>query len=89
MTVDELRTMVKREPFQPFTVHINDGSRLKVSQPDDIFLHRNLKFDVIIVLPKGRFSIVYVRNISHVSTRGQWPRFSGRRRRNGSGGGEE
>lgn len=85
MTINELKQIKEREPFEPFTIHMNDGSRLRVAQPDDLFLHRNIPYDAIVVLPGGRFSIVYLRNVAHVSTRGHWPKM-GRKRRNGSGG---
>lgn len=85
MTMNELKQIKEREPFQPFTIHMNDGSRLRVSQPDDLFLHRNIPYDGIVVLPGGRFSIIYLRNIAHVTTRGRWPKM-GRKRRNGSSG---
>ena len=89
MTMAELKQIKEREPFEAFTIHMNDGSRLRVAQPDDIFLHRNIPFDAIVVLPKGRFSIIYLRNIAHVTTRGRWPKMGGRKRRNGSSHGDE
>ena len=89
MSIKELQDLASRKPFEPFTIHMNDGSRLKVSQPDDIFLHRNWPVNALIMLPQGRFSIIYIRNVAHVSTRGGWPKMGGRRRRNGSSGGGE
>ena len=89
MTVEDLKRLATRKPFEPFTVHMNDGSRLKVAQPDDIFLHRNWPFNALIMLDRGDWSIIYVRNIAHVATRGKWPKMGGRRRRNGSSGEEQ
>lgn len=86
MTAEELRELAKRQPFEPFTVHMNDGSRLRVTQPDNIFLPRAWKFGAIIALDGGRFGIIALRNVAHVSTRGKWPRVQSRRRRNGSSG---
>jgi hypothetical protein len=89
MTVTELKDLATRRPFEPFTIHMNDGSRLSVKQPDDIFLHRGWKFNALVMLQGGRFSIIYTRNIAHVSTRGNWPKMGGRKRRNDSAGDEE
>jgi hypothetical protein len=83
MTVEELKELAKRQPFEPFTIHMNDGSRLKVSQPDDLFTHRSWKFNALVMLDKGRFSILYSRNIAHVSTRGNWPRPARKRGKSG------
>jgi hypothetical protein len=89
MTVDELRSIVKREPFQPFTIHLNDGSRLRVTQPDNFFAPPSWRTDFIVALDNGRWSWVYIRNVAHVTTRGGWPKMSGRKRRNGSSGGSD
>jgi hypothetical protein len=84
MTVEDLKQFAKRQPFEPFTIHMNDGSRLRVAQPDDIFLHRNWPLNALVILDKGRWSMIYVRNVAHVSSRGRWPKMSSRKRRNGS-----
>ena len=85
MTSDNLRDYVKREPFEPFTIHMNDGSRFRITQPDNLFSPRQWKFTAIIALDNGRWSEIYVRNIAHISTRGKWPKLGGKRRRGGNG----
>jgi hypothetical protein len=85
---DELRKIIDREPFHPFTIHMNDGTRLTVRQPDDIFLHSSWPDEAIVVLGKRNWSFVYLPNIAHVTTRGKWPRVNGRRRRGSSSEGE-
>ena len=89
MTAEELRDFARRQPFEPFTIHMNDGSKLKVSSPDDFFMPRLWKFNAIVALEGGRFSIVYLRNVAHVASRGAWPKTGGRKRKNGSSGDEE
>jgi len=84
MTAEELRTIAERHPFHPFTIQMNDGSRLRVAQPDDLIMHRTWFDEAIVVLGKGRWTFVYLPNIAHVATRGAWPKTTGRRRRNGS-----
>ena len=81
MTTDELRDFAKRQPFEPFTIHMNDGSRLRVTQPDNVFIPPAWKFNAIVALEQGRFSVIYLRNVAHVSSRGNWPRMSGRKRK--------
>ena len=60
MEADELRKIIDRDPFQPFTIHMNDGSKLRVAQPDDVFLHRTWLDEAIVVLGKGNWSFVYL-----------------------------
>jgi hypothetical protein len=81
MKVDDLRELVKRNPFEPFTIHMNDGSQLKVTQPDNFFAPPTWKLNAIVALDSGRFSILYIKNIAHVTTRGDWPKFKSKRRR--------
>jgi hypothetical protein len=88
MTADDLRKVARREPFHAFTIHLNDGSRLKVSQPDNFFLPPSWRFEAIVVFDDGRWTILNLRNIAHVTTRGHWPKL-GKRKRNGSTGGDE
>jgi hypothetical protein len=90
MTAEELRDFARRQPFEPFTIHMNDGSRLKVSAPDNFFMPRAWKFNAIVALERGRFSVIYLRNVAHVSTRSAWPKLrGGRKGKNGSSGEEE
>ena len=88
MTANDLRQLVRREPFHPFTIHLNDESRLKVTQPDNFFLPESWRFEAIVVFDDGRWTFLNLRNIAHVSTRGQWPKLGGRKRKNGSSGEE-
>ena len=89
MTAEELRELAKRHPFEPFTIHMNDGSRLRVAQPDNFLMPPRWKFGAIVAFDDGRFSVIALRNIAHVSTRGSWPGLGKRKRKNGSAGDEE
>jgi len=89
MTAEQLREFSRRQPFEPFTIHMNDGSRLKVTQPDGLIVPSAWKFNAIVVLGQDRFTVLYLRNIAHATSRGAWPKTSGRKRRNGSGGEDE
>jgi hypothetical protein len=48
MTIEQLRTLARAEPFRPFTLHLADGKSLDVPHPD--FLSHS---------PSGRTVIVY------------------------------
>jgi len=84
MTAEDLKSLARRQPFNPFTIHMNDGSRLKVTQPDNFFMPPAWKFGAIIAFDDGRFSVIALRNVAHVATRGSWPQLRGRRKK-GSG----
>jgi hypothetical protein len=88
MEADDLRNLVARQPFHPFTIHMNDGSRLRVAQPDDFIMHRDWVDEAIVVLPKGKWTFIYLPNVAHVSTQGKWPKVNGRHGRRSPGGGE-
>ena len=72
MTAEDLRDFIRRQPFEPFTIHMNDDSRLKVSQPDNLFAPRQWRFTAIVALDNGRWSEIAIKNIAHVTTRGKW-----------------
>jgi hypothetical protein len=38
MTMDDLRSVVHKAPFQPFTIHLADANQLHVPNPDFIAL---------------------------------------------------
>jgi hypothetical protein len=85
MTADQLREFKHTVPFKPFTIHMSDGSRFHVDDPESLVLPRDWATDAIVTMPKGRFKFLYLRNITHVSGEGKWPRMRGRKRKNGSG----
>jgi hypothetical protein len=86
MTAEDLRELKNKTPFTPFTIHMNGGKAMKVEDPEDIVIPRGWRSDAIITYPNGRFSWVYLRNVSHVSGVGRWP--SGSKRRRGEKNGE-
>jgi len=88
MTVEQLRGLIDRHSFQPFTIHLNDGSRLRITQPDGMYLPRAWRWNAIVSLGQDRFTIVYLRNIAHVSSRGPWPKTRGGKRGQNSSGDE-
>ena len=81
MTSDQMREILKRRPFEPFTIHLSDGSSFKVSHPEALFLPPGWSTSAIVGLPKDRFSFIYLKNVTHVSSRGPYPNVIQRRRR--------
>ena len=88
MTAEQLREFKHKTPFKPFNIHMNDGSKLVVDDPENLVLPRGWTTDAIVTKPRGRFSFVYLRNVSHVSSEGGF-RSTRRKRRGGSGGESE
>ena len=73
MTSDKIRELVKREPFSPFSIHMNDGRKLDVNHPDFIAIHPEARNTVIVFLPKGRFEFVYLKNVTSIQSEGEVP----------------
>jgi len=87
MTADQLREFKNRVPFKPFRIHMSDGSAFAIADPESLVLPRDWSTDAIVTMPRGRFSFIYLRNVTHVSRAGPWPNM--RRRRRGRGGNDE
>jgi hypothetical protein len=73
MTSDKIRELVKRKPFSPFRIYMNDGQKLDVNHPDFIAMHPEARTTVIVFLPKGRFEFVYLKNVTSIQTEGEVP----------------
>ncbi len=84
MTADRLREFKNTVPFKPFTIHMNDGSKFKITDPESLVVHKDWTVDAIVLLPRGEFRFLYLKNLSHVSGRGTLPKLGNRKRkRNG------
>ena len=56
MTSDKIRELVKREPFSPFSIHMNDGRKLDVNHPDFIAIHPEARNTVAVDLSGSDFA---------------------------------
>jgi hypothetical protein len=83
MTSDRLRDFKNTVPFKPFTIHMNDGSHFEIDDPESLVVHKDWTVDALILFPRGRFTFLYLKNVSHVSGKGRLPKLGKRRRRNG------
>ncbi len=81
MTIDNLRELKNKHPFEKFTIHMADGKSFAVEDPEDLVIRRDWNIDVLVLRPRGQFSFVYLKNITHISGEGKIPRFRGRRGR--------
>ncbi len=57
MTIDELREHVRREPFQPFVMHLADGRAISVANREFIMYSPNGR-TVASYQPDGRMNII-------------------------------
>ncbi|HXE54576.1 MAG TPA: hypothetical protein VN541_16255 [Tepidisphaeraceae bacterium] len=80
MTTNQLREIAKREPFEPFTIHMADGSKFKVTHPESLFVPPEWSTNAILARADDRFSFIYLRNVTHISSRGKYPNIVKRRR---------
>lgn len=83
MTSQRLRDFKNTVPFKPFTIHMNDGSRFDIKDPETLVVHPDWTVDAIVLFPRGRFKFLYLKNVTHVSGEGTIPKLGNRRRRRG------
>jgi hypothetical protein len=71
MTIDDVRRMLRRQPFEPFAIFLNDGRALEVKNRDFVFLpERGTSFFVV---AGETFDFVYLRNITSMRSTGEMP----------------
>jgi hypothetical protein len=83
MTAENIRVLMKRNPFVPFTIKMNDGQRFAVEYPDFVFLPPGWETTAIVAQPKGVFDFIYIRNITSIESEGDIPNMPTRRRGGG------
>ena len=83
--VELLRQIANRSPFYPFTIYMNNGARFTIREPDGLVLSNASSMNALVPLEGDRFSILYLKNIAHISTRGPWPKVPKRRGRSNPG----
>ena len=86
MTIDNLRELKQKHPFEKFSIHMAEGKSFLVEDPEDLVIRRDWNVDVLVLRPRGQFSFVYLKNITHITSEGKLPRFKGRRGRSSGDG---
>ena len=71
MTIDDVRRMTRRQPFEPFTIHLTDGRALEVKNRDFVFLPE--RGGTFFVIGTDAFDFIYVRNITSMRSKGDLP----------------
>ena len=79
MTAETIRQFLKRQPFQPFRIHMNDGRALEVRHPDFVVLPPGWQHTAIVTFPDERFEFVYIRNVATIDSEGAIPPLPARR----------
>ncbi len=83
MNADRLRALKNKAPFRPFRIRMSDGSEFEIKDPEKLVIHPDWTVDAIVLLPRGRFSFLYLRNVASVTSEGTWPPIRRRRGRKG------
>jgi len=73
MTIDEIRSLLIRNPFEAFTIHLADGRSFEITNRDFLLLPRNRNTSIIFALPQGQFEWIYVKQITSISSTGLIP----------------
>jgi hypothetical protein len=73
MTVEEIRGLLVRNPFEPFTIHLADGRLFEVINRDFLLLPRDRNTSIIFALPNGKFEWIYLKQITSISSTGAIP----------------
>jgi hypothetical protein len=83
MTAERLREFKNTVPFKPFTIHMSDGTKFEVTDPENLVVHKDWTVDAMVLFPRGRFKFLYLKNVTHVSGQGSLPKLGARRKRRG------
>ncbi len=57
MTIEQFRTILRKQPFQPFTIRMADGRMFEVSHPDFVAMSHSGR-TVIVTHPDDSFSVL-------------------------------
>jgi hypothetical protein len=73
MTIDEIRGLLVRNPFEAFTINLADGRSFSVTNRDFLLLPRDRSTSIIFALPDGKFEWIYVKQITSIGSTGMIP----------------
>jgi hypothetical protein len=65
MRPEDIEELLKREPFLPFRIFLNNGDRFDVVRPHSVATGRGVLF---IVLPDDRWKYIPLRHVASVET---------------------
>jgi hypothetical protein len=65
MTANDIRDVVRSQPFRPFTIYMDDGSSYRIDHPDGVALG---SFTAMVLVPSAGPGDKYMRlSIRHIS----------------------
>jgi hypothetical protein len=79
VTVDDLRALLRIQPFSVFNLHLSDGRTFEVPHPDYLLIPPERSTIVFVFHKGGSWDIVYLKQITSVSGVGDPPALAGRR----------
>ena len=85
MNADMLRDFLRRNPFVPFTIHMNDGRTVEIKHRDFLLLPSGWSTTAIVCYPNERFEFVYIRNVTSIASEGEMPSIAGRKKEDADG----
>ncbi|HSI27403.1 MAG TPA: hypothetical protein VK948_08325 [Aeromicrobium sp.] len=68
MSVDEIRQLLLRNPFEPFTIHRADARSFEVVNRDFLLLPRGRSTSIVFALPDGKFEWIYLKQITSIGS---------------------
>ena len=79
MTPDDLRALITRQPFSPFTMHLADGRSFEIHHRDYLLIPPERSMIVFVFHKGGKWDIVYLKQITSISGEGDMPPMTGRK----------
>lgn len=79
MTHDDLRALITRQPFSPFTMHLADGRAFAIHHRDYLLIPPERSAIVFVFHRGGKWDIVYLKEITSISGEGDMPPMSGKK----------
>ena len=79
MTVEDLRALLRIQPFSVLSLHLSDGRTFEVPHPDYLIIPPERSTIVFVFQKGGSWDVVYLEQITSVSGVGDPPALAGRR----------
>jgi len=83
VTVEDLRALLRIQPFSVFNLHLADGRTFEVPHPDYLLIPPERSTIVFVFHRGGTWDIVYLKQITSISGAGETPVLAGRRSESG------
>ena len=78
MTPDDIRALVRRQPFLPLKVNLADGRSFDIHHPDYLIVPPERSSSVFVFHKGGTWDVIYIRQITSITTEGDVPPMTSR-----------